>query len=363
MTDVKSLVQTAQTSKLDGAQDISKAEYQQIKKTYRDDPQSRESIKWLEKERPQLYAALVSGLDYTGYVGTSNGSLNTTRAGEELEEDAGRRAAKLNRLPPLRTYGANGLPKSVGGGDVQPVDVASGAKVMGYQTGPNYTMVKGDGLEKITDAQAEASRDKQRDFCDKMSGVMGVDVQNPPSATAARGYLQTLADRGASTEQIKQEYDQFLKTFYAHPGGVSWKDGLDPKNIDQRFGEQPIAKDGRRLIDCEGFAALSENVLGGLKKNGQPMFDVKLSSSAEHVVCGVFPHGQDPKSGFVVDNYNVRDLALDPAQAKDYDKTKDRDARMRFLLREHMRTNNEGQATQYGDTYADMKPPPSKVLR
>ena len=118
---------------------------------------------------------------------------------------------------------------------------------------------------------------------------------------------------------------------------------------------------GKRLIDCEGFAAMSENVLGGLKKNGQPMFDVKLSSSAEHVVCGVFPHGGDPKGGFVVDNYNVRDLSLDPRQAANYNQTTDRDTRMRFLLRNHMAQNNEGQATQFGDSYADMKPPPTKT--
>jgi hypothetical protein len=361
MTDVKGMVQTARTTKLDGADGISKSEYESIKSAYRDQPQSNESIRWLERQHPHLHAAITSGLDYDGYVGTAVGSLNMTRAGDELAADARQRSAKLDRLPPISDFGSNGLPKSVPGGDPLGNHPESGKPVRGHQTGPNYTKVIGDDLANISNTDAERSRQAQRDYTAKMSGVIGTDIPNPPSVKSARAYFQTLADRGASQAEIKSEYDQYLKTFYRHPGGVDWNPKLDPKDVDARFAQQPVAKDGKRLIDCEGYAALTENVLGGIKKNGQPMFEIQHSASSGHVVAGVFPRGGDPRDGFVVDNTNVRDLRPDPRMNRDYEATRDRATRERFLLRNYMQNAGEGTATEFGSTYLEMRPPPSKV--
>ena len=361
MTDVKALVTTAQQSKLDGANHISSSEYAQIKNAYRSDPQSTESIKWLQNNQPQLFAAITSDLDYSGYVGTSNGSLNSTRAGEELAADAGRRQARLDRLPPVRDYRADGMPKGTSGADVKPPHPENGQQVRGYDTGSNYTNVVGDKLTSITDAQAQQSRQTQRDFCTKMSGVIGADVANPPSVNAAKAYFQRMADRGASTQEIKGEYDAYLKTFYKHPGGVAWSPALNAQNVNERFNDQPLAKDGKRLIDCEGFSVLTESVLGGVQKNGQPMFDVKHAANGGHVVCGVFPRGQDPSKGFVVDNAGTTDLRLrNPQETTLYNQTADRDTRERYLLRTYMGANHGSPATQFGSSYDNMQPPPSK---
>ena len=88
MTDVKKMTEEATKSKLDGAGGLSKSEYEAIKKSYQNNPQSNESIKWMEKNQPALHAAIVSDLDYSGYTGTAVGSLNLTRAGDELKQDA-----------------------------------------------------------------------------------------------------------------------------------------------------------------------------------------------------------------------------------------------------------------------------------
>lgn len=356
LNDVKALVQKAEKTKIDGAGGISQSEYETIKKAYNSHPQSSDTIKWLEKQHPALHAAIVSDLDHGGYTGTANGSLNFTRAGGELKQDAAKRSEKLDQLPPLRDFNANGLPKSVPGGQPLGNDPVSMKPVNAYQTGPNTTKIIGDDLANISDADAEKSRKTQQDFCAKMSGLTGLDVPNPPSTKAARGYFQAMADRGASPDQIKSEYGQYLKTFYRHPGGVDWNPAIDPKTVDSQFAQQPLAKDGKRLVDCEGFSALAENVLGGIKKNGQPMFDIKHAASPGHVVTAIFPHGGDIKKGFIVDNTEVSDVKLDPRQERDFNSSPSQDTKMRFLVRQHMAERNEGTPTEYGNTYTEMKP-------
>ena len=90
--DVKTTVQDAQKSRLDGAGNISKEEYERIKSEFVNQGQSAESVKWLEKNHRALHAAIVSDLDYEGYTGAYIGALNTTRSGDELQADARRRS-------------------------------------------------------------------------------------------------------------------------------------------------------------------------------------------------------------------------------------------------------------------------------
>lgn len=360
MTELKTVVSTARQTRADGADGISKAEYAQIKAAYAQCDGAE--VKWLEKTHPHLAASLQSGLDHDGYTGTTIGSLNLTRAGDELRGDAGRRAANLDKLPPLSDYQANGMPKSVPAGDNLGKHPDNGKDVRAYQTGPNITKVVGDDLANTSDADALKSRQAQKDFATKMSGVTGLDVSNPPSVGAARAYFQGMADKGATPAELKREYGQYLQTFYKHPGGgVDWKPALDPKTIGARVQEQPLAKDGKRLVDCEGFAALTENIMGGVKaKNGQPMFDIQHSATSSHVVCGVFPRGADKREGFVVDNTQVRDLRPDSRFDALYAQSTGDETRERFLLRTYLGAQGVGTPTEYGRTYGNMHPPASK---
>src|SRR5437667_268412 len=78
---IKAQVTQAQKTRADGALGISRSEYAEIKSNWMDvrSPESAESLKWLEREQPGLYAALTSDLDYDGYTGVALGSLNATR--------------------------------------------------------------------------------------------------------------------------------------------------------------------------------------------------------------------------------------------------------------------------------------------
>jgi hypothetical protein len=105
---------------------------------------------------------------------------------------------------------------------------------------------------------------------------------------------------------------------------------------------------------------LTENVLGGIKKNGQPMFDIHHGSSDLHVTTGVFPHGGDPSKGFIVDNTTVENCELPKGLERDF-KTGSHDRQMQFLIRNHMDKKKEGTATHFGDTYTQMDPPGTKV--
>ncbi len=310
MTDIRVAVNNAQATKNDGAQNISKDEYAALKASFRGDPQSAESLKWLEKEKPQLHAALSSDLDYSGFVGTANHTLSSNEAGGQLAADAARRAGALDKLPDLNVgYKENGLPNGTKGGDKIP-----GGLVV--ETGSNITRIK-DGKLDVTHADAQKSRGAQTDFTAKMSGRIGQDVSNPPTAANAKAYFQQMAKDGATPAQIQSEYKSYMDTFYKHPGGgVEWKPEITAANVDQRFADQPLGKDGKRLIDCEGYAALTENVLGDLEgSKGQKMFDIKQASNGAHVFTGVFPHGKS-SGGFVVTSGEVAPLPLDPRLAQ-----------------------------------------------
>ncbi|HSE41136.1 MAG TPA: hypothetical protein VLH08_10270 [Acidobacteriota bacterium] len=360
-TDVKTMTEKATSSKLDGAVGISKDEYDAIKKSYYDNPQKSESVKWLEKNHPSLHAAIVSDLNYSGYVGTAVGSLNLTTAGSDLKDSAYGRELRLNKLPDIKDFNANGLPKSQPPGDPVP-GAEAGEKWKEYKTGNNKTYIKdGSELEKISDADANKAREAQKDYCAKMAGIIGTDIPNPPSVNASRNYFQQLANRGATPEQIKTEYQQYLKTFYRHPGGVTWDPKLDPKNLDKNFGQQPVAKDGKRLIDCEGYSALTENILGGIKKNDKPMFDIMHGSGGGHVITGVFPHGGDPRKGFVVSNDQIDNVKWNTKHDKDYNASPNSETRQRFVVRNYWTTEYGGSTTQYGNDYTKMAPPTGKV--
>jgi hypothetical protein len=364
MTDVKAAVTSAQTSRLDGAGNISKAEYQQIKSDFVNGRQSSESVKWLETNHRALHAAITSDLDYEGYTGTYIGALNSTRSGGELKEDARRRSQrKRANLPPIKEYRADGLHKDAPTLDPIGRNIGTNEMIEGAQTGRNYTKVSGNKLA-VSDGAAREARQGQKDFTTKMSGVTGLDLTNPPSVKAAKSYFQTMASNGASQKQIQKEYGSYLDTFYKHPGGVSWngtadKPGkLDPKNLDATFRDQPITKDGKRLINCAGYAGLTENVLGGINEDGKPMFEIKHGGNPDHVVTGVFPRGGDPKSGFVVDNHTTRNFNEVPVSNRDYAATRDPESRKNYLLRTHLGEKHpaiRGGYT-YGETLQNMQP-------
>jgi hypothetical protein len=358
------MVGQAEASGWDGAGGISKEEYAALRREFSsnhyEDTATRE---WLRKTHPNLATAFTNRLDYDGYTGLCTGGVRETA--DDLKAASATRMGALDRLPPLEQYDLDGLPKSL-----QPELSAGG--MTAYKSGENRTRVK-DGSCAVSTASAEASRRAQAEFVSKMNGVVrgdsvygsGDTIKNPPTTLDAKQYFQAMADKGASPEQIKAEYGKYASTFYKS-AGVDWKGksgvgtdvGLDPDTLDEQFAQQPITADGKRLIDCEGFAVMGERVLGGLRKNGQPMFDVVHGGNASHTIAGVFPHGGDQRRGFIIDNDRV-ETPNAPGSDADWKKTNIASQRYRVLdtwmSAPPAPREGRGSVTYMADTYMEQQ--------
>jgi len=283
--------------------------------------------------------------------------IGASRSDLRLAFGEGTHANRASDAPsgPLQGYGDNGMPAAMGKGDPGG-KTENGDEVRIFNTGGNTTKVKGD--LNISDAEAARSRAAQAELATKMGSG------NPPTAAEHKAHLQKMVNSGASVDAIKAEHGKILSTFYRHPGGVEWSPKLKSDEVDQRFKDQPIAKDGKRLIDCEGYAALSENTLGGLKKGGQPMFDIRCAASDQHVVTGVFPHGGDQRKGFVVDNNSVKSFDASKIADKDWNKTSNPTTKQQRMLINYMTSPENkshcGTPHEYGP-FSDMKSPYKKL--
>ena len=115
---------------------------------------------------------------------------------------------------------------------------------------------------------------------------------------------------------MKGELSQYSTNFYVHSGGgVKWGAGKDlANNLDPAFKDQPSLKDGRKIIDCEGYAAMTEKMLGGIQDPAtkKPMFELEHVKSPDHTMVGVFRAGDPSHSGFTVNNNEVKNVT--PAQ-------------------------------------------------
>ncbi|MBK8011621.1 MAG: hypothetical protein IPK13_09730 [Deltaproteobacteria bacterium] len=147
-------------------------------------------------------------------------------------------------------------------------------------------------------------RTRQMDFEDRMESTLGRPA-DPHNLTDARAYFQEYA-RGHSVDQVRQTYGQYLDTFYAHPGsGVDWEPSRHEDDraahLQGMLDQQPTDDAGRRITDCEGFAYLTENILGDVRReDGSHRFDVRYASRPGHIIAGAFD--RESGEGFTVNN-------------------------------------------------------------
>ncbi|QRN97043.1 hypothetical protein JRI60_50180 [Archangium violaceum] len=192
-----------------------------------------------------------------------------------------------------------------------PVKV-DGRNVRFYKTGENVTKVPDDALDIPPEKQAEI-RGKQEAFVAEMKSKLpaGTKVDNPPTLEQAQKYFQAIAGKGtaADVENVRKKYGEFLTDFYVHAGqGVDWGAGKNlANNLEKSFADQPRLKDGRQVIDCEGFAALTERVLGPIQDPAtkKPMFELMQSATDNHAITGVFRRGDPFNKPFMVSNDSV----------------------------------------------------------
>ena len=125
-----------------------------------------------------------------------------------------------------------------------------------------------------------------------MQAVVGPDA-DPHDLSQVRRYMTDYA-RTHSTEQVSGEYQRYLQNFYAHSGnnGVTWRSDVPLADRGARAQEltsgQPADASGRRIIDCEGYAAITDHVFRDMPgADGRPRFAVMHAGRDDHVIAGV----------------------------------------------------------------------------
>lgn len=215
-----------------------------------------------------------------------------------------------------------------------------GRLVRQFQTGANVTKVP-DGELEATPAQQATTRAAQDAFVEKMKAA-GVSASTPPTLQQAQEYFKKVAGRGtpAEVEKVKGELGAYLKNFYVHAGqGVDWGAGKNLANgLEGALADQPKLDDRRTVIDCEGYAALTERLLGGIKEPGtqKPMFELMQGATPNHAIVGVFRAGRPYDAPFMVSNDTVTTIPKDSVEsARKLAGAKSSDeAVQKFLLKE-----------------------------
>jgi hypothetical protein len=161
----------------------------------------------------------------------------------------------------------------------------------------------------------------QIDMSKRMSKALGRPA-SPENVDDARDYFTAYA-KGKSTDQVRTEYDGYLKNSYVHAGdGVDWDPAVAPKDrpeqLQSLLSKQPETADGRRIVDCEGFSYLTGHVLGGVTNpDGSKRFDVVYVGTSDHLITGVFDRNAR-NAGFSVNNATTAPLSgpLDTPEAR-----------------------------------------------
>lgn len=201
-------------------------------------------------------------------------------------------------------------------GDHIPFSGDNGGKVHWYKTGDNWTKVPEGALDATVEQQKQTQANQQEQISKMQAAMPGTQISNPPTIQQAQQYFQKIAGKGtpAEVDNVKKELGNYLTNFYVHAGqGVDWGAGKNlANNLEKSLADQPKLKDGRTVIDCEGFAAITERLLAPVKDPaGKPMFEIMQGATPNHAIVGVFRAGDPFKAPFMVSNNSVTTIPQD----------------------------------------------------
>jgi hypothetical protein len=239
-----------------------------------------------------------------------SGTGDALQAGERLDQSA--RVWRELRKPPYKDTPVNVVQDKIDEVKVADPNYKDG-QVIQFSSGVNTDRLAPDGFKSTYGATADR-RLAQIDQNQRMNKTLGRPA-SPQSVDDARDYFNAYA-KGKTTDQVRTEYQSYLKNFYVHTGdGVDWDPKIDPKDrpaqLQSMLNQQDQTKDGRTLVDCEGFSYLTDHILGGVSNpDGSKRFDVTYARNSEHVITGVFDRGGG--LGFTVNNSNTTLLAVRP---------------------------------------------------
>lgn len=151
------------------------------------------------------------------------------------------------------------------------------------------------------------TRLEQLSVQERMSTALGRPV-DPGSMKDAGAYFQAYS-KGHDAKAVASEFQSYLQAFYKHSGsGVEWNRSIPQDaragRLDELLGPQLQDEAHRRVVDCEGFAYLSDRLLGGIQNaDGSRRFQVEYATRPGHVIAAVTEPAT--KQFFVVNNENV----------------------------------------------------------
>ncbi len=179
--------------------------------------------------------------------------------------------------------------------------------------------VDGEAVNTTVGAAAQLQLD-QLALQERMQTTLGRKV-DPSSLADASAYFQAFAN-GKDAAAVSQEYAGYLRTRYVHAGGgggVEWNRKIPQDaragRLEELLDGQLTDEVGRRVVDCEGFAYLTDRLLGGIKNaDGTNRFSVEYASKQSHVITAVTEPAT--KRLFMVNNEKVTPVTV-PAGERD----------------------------------------------
>jgi hypothetical protein len=143
---------------------------------------------------------------------------------------------------------------------------------------------------KATDNPAEQERltkvKEQLDVAQEMKKANVQSLEFPPSEKNVTEYFNTM--KGKPIIEIKAAFQSYAEAFYVHEGDVGGedityskhkhqgKDSYAPESWKEVTDNRDVHSDGRRIIDCEGYAYMGQKML---KAAG---FDVNFGVAARN---------------------------------------------------------------------------------
>jgi hypothetical protein len=168
--------------------------------------------------------------------------------------------------------------------------------ISGETPGSNFQV----SLDRVFQHAAERTA-----FTSRMEQTLQMSGANPNNLADVRAYMDQVSQQ-QGPDGVRRELNAFLTSFYTHGNSVNYHPtGSDWTRNEPQVGDiqSRTMQDGasRKVIDCDGYAALARDVLGGID-GGRYDFQWGYTSGpgGAHMLGGVM----DTRSGqgFVVDN-------------------------------------------------------------
>lgn len=233
-------------------------------------------------------------------------------------------------------------------------DHAAAARRLGALEREHPMGFYGNGRLGEPGLRAAGTLRRQAELCRDMEAALGRRVSCPPSEADSRAWFRSF-DSDARRPEARQAFERYTEAFYTHVGHVGGRDAdvrysrdrpawvRDGRVFDRRADAGPDAREvetatpdqwrdverrplaslaagrgehtGRRIIDCEGYAYLSERLLGP----GGAGYEVTHVTAGDRSIAGrgdprdlhAMTRLRDPSSGAEFTQSNDRTYAND----------------------------------------------------